>query len=291
MAARPAFLKDNLTYRVLKAANEGKYAVGAYNCYNVDGVMAVIRAAERKKSPAIIQLFPWTLHFQGPHFVRYVVSAAHAASMPIAVHLDHCIKAADIDLALTLPFDSIMIDASTNEHDENLAICTQNIARAHEKKIAVEVEMGRIEGGEDGLPKVDLGTIFTKPEEAKAFLEASGADFLAPSFGNIHGGYGPGGAEKSWHLDLLQKIKDAVPADIPLALHGTHPVSDELFQKAISCGMSKVNVNRTVRDGYTAFVAENAGKIELTNLKVAAVEVYTKDIERIMDVFGSTGKA
>jgi fructose-bisphosphate aldolase class II len=170
--------------------------------YNNDGVMAVIRAAESKKSPAVIQLFPWTMHFQGLEFVRYVVRAAHAASVPIAVHLDHCTKPEDIDLALAMPFDSIMVDGSTMEEAENVAICANNVKRAHAAGITVEVEMGRIEGSEDGLPNVDLGSIFTKPEEAKTFMEQTGADFLAPSFGNIHGGYGPGGPEKSWNLEL-----------------------------------------------------------------------------------------
>ncbi|KUL84898.1 hypothetical protein ZTR_08260 [Talaromyces verruculosus] len=287
MAARP--LENNRTRSILYNAQQGKYAVGAYNCYNVDGVMAVVRAAEAKKSPAIIQLFPWTLHFQGPEFVRYVVNYAHAASVPIAVHLDHCIKPADIELALTLPFDSIMIDGSTMEELENVAICAQNIDRAHKLGISVEVEMGRIEGGEDGLPHVDMGTIFTKPEEAKEFMERTGADFLAPSFGNIHGGYGPGGAEKSWNTDLLHTISKTISQ--PLVLHGTHPVSDGLFLKAIDCGASKINVNRTVRDDYTDFVAANAGKLELTVLKVQGVDIYTKSVEQVMDLFRSSGKA
>ncbi|KAE8325991.1 ketose-bisphosphate aldolase [Aspergillus sergii] len=282
-------LASNRTHSILHAAKEGKYAIGAYNCYNGDGVMAVIRAAEAKRSPAIIQLFPWTLHFQGPEFVRYVVNSAHAATVPIAVHLDHCIKPEDVELALTLPFDSIMIDGSTMEEAENVAICARNIKRAHELGISIEVEMGRIEGGEDGLPNVDLGTIFTKPEDARQFMEETGADFLAPSFGNIHGGYGPGGAEKSWDLPLLRKIAKTV--EQPLVLHGTHPVEDELFLKAIDCGVSKINVNRTVRDDYTKFVAENAGKLELTVLKALAVDVYSKSVQHVMDLFGSSGKA
>lgn len=76
-----------------------------------------------------------------------------------------------------------------------------------------------------------------------------------------------------------------------LALHGTHPVSDELFQEAIRCGTAKINVNRTVRDEYTEFVAQNAGALELTTLKVEAVKIYTQSVARIMDVFGSSGRA
>ncbi|KAE8422343.1 ketose-bisphosphate aldolase [Aspergillus pseudocaelatus] len=272
-------IASNRTRSILHAAKEGKYAVGAYNCYNCDGVMAVIRAAETKRSPAIIQLFPWTLHFQGPEFVRYVVNSAHAASVPIAVHLDHCIKPEDVELALTLPFDSIMIDGSTMEEAENVAICAQYIKRAHELGISIEVEMGRIEGGEDGLPNVDLGTIFTNPEDAKRFMEETGADFLAPSF---------------WQYSrrlrtCLSKISKTV--EQPLVLHGTHPVEDDLFLKAIDCGVSKINVNRTVRDDYTKFVAENAGKLELTVLKVQAVDVYSKSVQRVMDLFRCSGKA
>jgi fructose-bisphosphate aldolase class II len=188
--------------------------------YNEDGVIAVIRAAENKKSPAIIQLFPWTLHFQGPEFVKYVVRAAHSASAPIAVHLDHCIEQKDIDLALTLPFDSIMIDASTLDEADNVALCAQNIQRASKAGITVEVETGRIEGGEDGLPNVDQGTIFTNPEQVSEFMSKTGAHFLAPSFGNIHGGYPPGGAEKSWDLPLyVEKPFPLAPSrPLPLSL-------------------------------------------------------------------------
>lgn len=255
--------------------------------------MAVIKAAEAKKSPAIIQLFPWTLHFQGPEFVQYVIRYAHSAKVPVAVHLDHCIKEADLDLALSLetPFDSIMVDASTSEPEENIRTCKAYVQRAAAKGISIEAEMGRIEGGEDGLPNVDMETLLTKPDEAEQFMRETGVHFLAPSFGNIHGGYGPGGADAAWDLERLAAIHSAVGSEVPLALHGTHPVSDELFRKAIDCGMRKVNLNRNVRDGYTAFVAEQAGKLELTVLKMQALDVYAKGIERMMDVLGSSGKA
>ncbi|KAH6663712.1 fructose-bisphosphate aldolase [Halenospora varia] len=287
-----SFPENNRTWQILHGANKGNYAVGAYNCYNTDGVMAVIRAAENKKSPAIIQLFPWTLHFQGKQFVKFVIEYAHNASVPIAVHLDHCIQSADVDLALSLsvPFDSIMVDASTLSPEENIRTCKSYVERATALGICIEAEMGRMEGGEDGLPHVDMETILTKPDEAETFVRETGVHFLAPSFGNIHGAYGPGGAEKAWDLERLKKIHEALPG-LPLALHGTHPVSDELFLESMKCGMRKINLNRTVRDGYTQFVAENAGKLELTVLSMRGVEIYTKGVERMMDVLGSSGKA
>ena len=162
--------------------------------------MAVIRAAEQKRSAAIIQLFPWTMHFQGAEFIRYIVNAAHAATVPIAVHLDHCIKPEDVERALRLPFDSIMVDASTENEEENIRRVKAVVERARSLNITIEAEMGRIEGGEDGLPSVDMESVMTRPEEAETFVRETGIQFLAPSFGNIHGGYPAGGAEKSWDL-------------------------------------------------------------------------------------------
>ncbi|KAI0134412.1 fructose-bisphosphate aldolase [Xylariales sp. AK1849] len=244
--ATSEFPSNNRTWQILTAAQRGGYAVGAFDCYNNDGVMAVIRAAEQKRSPAIIQLFPWTLHFQGRHFVDYVVAAAHGAIVPITVYLDHCIKDSDVEL------------------------------------------LGRIEGGEDGLATVDMETLLTEPADASEFVRRTGVHFLAPSFGNVHGPYPEGGAARFWQLDRLLEISKAT--GVPLVLHGTHPISDELFRKAISCGVVKINLNRTVRDKYTPFVTAHAGSLELTELKEKSVEVYTKSIERMMDVLGSSGK-
>lgn len=167
-------------------------------------MIAVIRAAEARKSPAIIQLFPWTLHFQGPAFVRYVVEAARAASVPIAVHLDHCIEPSDVELALTLPFDSIMVDASRQDPEQNVAECAAVVRRANARGISIEAEMGRIEGGEDGLPEIEGGleSLMTDAAVAKDFIQRTGVQFLAPSFGNIHGSYGSAGPEAVWRLPL-----------------------------------------------------------------------------------------
>lgn len=95
-----------------------------------------------------------------------------------------------------------MIDGSTLDEAENIKFCADIVSRAEAVGMTVEVEMGRIEGGEDGLPNVAMESVLTNPSEASKFMQKTKAHFLAPSFGNIHGGYGPGGAEKSWKLDL-----------------------------------------------------------------------------------------
>lgn len=161
----------------------------------------MIRAAESSKSAAIIQLFPWTLHFQGPDFVRFAVARAHASCVPVAVHLDHCINPKDVELALDLPLDSIMVDASTSDPEHNIAFCREIARRASERGITIEAEMGRIEGGEDGLAHVDMEALLTDPEHAAKFISKTGVHFLAPAFGNVHGPYPAGGAQKFWQLD------------------------------------------------------------------------------------------
>lgn len=162
----------------------------------------MIRAAEQQRSPAMIQLFPWTLHFQGPHFVRYVAEAAHAASVPISLHLDHCMKLSDIDLALALPFDSVMIDASSPDLNQNIRTCKDVVERAAKVGITIEAELGRIDGEEDGVPDVsDMQGMLTEPKDAERYAKEADVHFLAPSFGNVHGGYGPEGPKKFWQLD------------------------------------------------------------------------------------------
>ncbi len=92
-------------------------------------------------------------------------------------------------------------------------------------------------------------------------------------------------------FNRLVRIRKALPIPVPLVLHGTHPASDELIRKVIGIGVRKINMNRHVRDGYTKFVAENSGKLELTQLQIQSVEIYTRDIVRVMEeVLKSSGK-
>ena len=122
--------------------------------------------------------------------------------MPVAVHLDHCIEHEDVELALRIPgLDSIMVDASTSDPEYNIKYCAEVARRAREVGMTVEAEMGRINGGEDGLKTVDMEALYTDPAFARDFVERTGVQFLAPSFGNVHGPYPEGGAEKFWQLD------------------------------------------------------------------------------------------
>lgn len=161
----------------------------------MEHITAMVQAAEQRRSPLIIQLFPSSLK-QTPSLVFAAAAAAKSATVPISVHLDHAQDYAQIKcVADHLPFDSIMVDMSHYEKEENLAKTMVLRKYCHARGISVEAETGRIEGGEDGIMDTgDLAGILTNPEDVEEFI-ASGVDFLAPSVGNVHGDYGPKGPE------------------------------------------------------------------------------------------------
>jgi fructose-bisphosphate aldolase, class II len=141
----------NKTLSILSSAAFGSYGVLAAIAYNVEHITAFILAAEAQRSPLILQLFPSTLK-QLPSLVWAASAAAKAASVPISLHLDHAQDEEHIrQIVQELPFDSIMVDMSHYEHDENLQKTKELTKLCHEKDIAVEAESGRINGGEDGI--------------------------------------------------------------------------------------------------------------------------------------------
>jgi fructose-bisphosphate aldolase, class II len=157
--------------------------------YNLETITAVVRAAEKKRSPAQILLFPWALHYS-PLLIHLAAAAVHSSSVPIVLHMDHAQSEEEIIAAASYPFDSIMVDMSHYEKEENLEKTERITKMLHEKGVATEAEPGRINGGEDGVKDTgDLEGLLTTAEEAGEFV-ATGIDFLAPAFGNVHGNYG-----------------------------------------------------------------------------------------------------
>jgi len=189
-------LESNKTVQILKDAEDGHYGVVAPIIYNLENIVAFVRAAEKKRAPLILQMFPWAVTFSNGLLVHAAALAAKNASVPVSVHMDHAQdeelikKAAD-----TLPFDSIMVDMSHHERVENLAKTKELVAYCHVRGIATEAEPGRIEGGEDGIADTaDLEGVMTTAEDVEDFV-FTGVDVLAPAFGNVHGEYGPRGPQ------------------------------------------------------------------------------------------------
>lgn len=258
----------------------------------MEGILATVRAAEAKQSPAMILLFPWAIKWGGSHLVTCAAEACRQAKVPVTLHMDHAQDPEIIKHAADLNpgFDSIMIDMSHYEKAENLALTKELAAYCHERGIATEAEPGRIEGGEDGIADTaDLAGLLTTPEESQEFVD-TGIDWLAPAFGNVHGSYGPRGIRLEY--DRLCKIHEVVgKQNIKLVLHGADPFTKEIFDKCISNGVSKVNINKVMNNEYVTVQEKRAGKVALTTVMEEGTDAMQKAVERCIDMLGSAGKA
>lgn len=284
---------DNKARQILEKALASKYAIPAMCCYNVEGILATVRAAEKKNSPAMVLLFPWAINYADGILVHAASEAARNAKVPITVHLDHAQtpeivrRAADFHHG----FDSIMVDMSHYEKHENLSLTHELTIYCHERGILTEAEPGRIEGGEDGVADTsaaELEGLLTTPEESVEFVN-TGIDWLAPAFGNVHGNYGPRGIQLEY--DRLDSIRRTVGDKVQLVLHGADPFTHEIYKKCIECGVSKVNLNKALNSQYVNVWKEKAGKAPLTAVIEEGTNAMQKAVEEIMDKLESSGKA
>ncbi|CAF9936516.1 MAG: hypothetical protein HETSPECPRED_010361 [Heterodermia speciosa] len=258
--------------------------------YNLEGALATLRAAEAKNSPAMLLLFPWAITYASSHLAALCASICSSARVPITLHMDHAQtpeivkQAADLGL-----FHSIMVDMSHYEKDENLRLTKELTEYCHERGIATEAEPGRINGGEDGvIDTAELEGILTDADEARRFVD-TGIDWLAPAFGNVHGSYGERGVQLDY--DRLESIDAAVGGDdgVRLVAHGTDPFDKDIYTKLMKAGITKVNINKVVNRKYMDLQKE--GGYGLTELMEKGTELMQKELEGLMDMLGSSGKA
>ena len=216
---------------IFKKARKEHYAVGAYNTNNLEWTRALLRGAEETRTPLLIQVSTGAAKYMGGYkLVKDLVEDSMDSmniSVPVILNLDH----GDYDSAvecIKLGYSSVMFDGHALPTEENLAKTKEIIKLAHERGISVEAEIGRI--GENQGAGV---------EDAKAFV-AAGVDKLACGIGNIHGVYPEGWS--GLNFDRLKEIAEAVP-ETPLVLHGGSGIPQDQIEKAISLGISKININ------------------------------------------------
>ena len=225
---------------MLRAAEKGHYAVGAFNTNNLEWASSILDAAEELQSPVIIQCTSGAAKWQISYkvvadIVKQLVEDKNI-TVPVALHLDHGTYE-DVFKCIEAGFTSVMYDGSHEEtFDLNLKRTEEVVKAAHAKGISVEAEVGGIGGVEDG---VTSNGELAAPEQCKAIADL-GVDFLACGIGNIHGIYPENWAGLSF--ERLGEIK-ALTGDLPLVLHGGTGIPVEQIQKAISLGISKINVN------------------------------------------------
>ncbi len=280
---------------MLVKAKAGHYAVGQFNINNLEWTKAVLTAAEAMKSPVILGVSEGASKYMtGYKTVAAMVKAMDETlgiTVPVALHLDHG-EYEGAKKAMEAGYTSVMFDGSHYPIDENVEKTTEIIRLAHEKGISVEAEVGAIGGEEDGV--VGGGEV-ADPAECKRIADL-GVDMLAAGIGNIHGKYPANW--KGLNFDVLAKIQE-LTGTMPLVLHGGTGIPEKKKKKAISLGVSKINVNTECQLAFAAATRKyvEAGK-DLEGkgfdprklLKPGTDAIYDTVVEKIR-LFGSEGKA
>ena len=279
-----------------KKAEAGHYGLGAFNTNNLEWTLAILQAAEEAKSPLIMQCTAGAAKWMGgfkvcADMVKAAVEAT-GTTVPVALHLDHgsyedCFK------AMEAGFTSIMYDGSHEETFQlNLDRTKELVELAHSKGLSIEAEVGGIGGTEDGV--TSAGEL-ADPKECKQIADL-GVDFLACGIGNIHGVY-----PADWQglsFERLGEIKAEV-GDLPLVLHGGSGIPADQIKKAISLGVSKINVNTDLQIVFAEGVREyiEAGKdkqgkgFDPRKLLKPGRENIVAKTKALMEEFGSVNKA
>ena len=280
---------------MLQKAKAGKYAVGQFNINNLEWTKAILLTAEELKSPVILGVSEGAGKYMcGFNTVTEMVKAmieTLGITVPVALHLDHGTYEGSYK-AMAAGFSSIMFDGSHYPIDENIAKTKEIIAAANAKGISVEAEVGAIGGEEDGV--VGGGEV-ADPAECKMIADL-GVDMLAAGIGNIHGKYPANWA--GLRFDVLEKIQEKT-GEMPLVLHGGTGIPADMIKKAISLGVSKINVNTECQLAFAAATRKyiEAGKdlegkgFDPRKLLAPGVEAIKDTVREKMELFGSVGKA
>ena len=223
---------------VMVPARAGKYAVGAFEVWNLESVQAVIAAAEELNQPLILQIGPFEADHAGLEDIAQIaLYHARRARVPVAVHLDHGDTFERVMQCINQGFTSVMLDISHLPYEENLAATKEVVRVAHACGVTVEGELGRIGGEEAGIDVSNDDVHLTDPDEAVEFVKETGIDVFAVAIGTVHGFYQ---GEPNIRLGLLEKIAQKI--SIPLVLHGGSNTPHDILQKAIGLGIAKVNI-------------------------------------------------
>lgn len=276
---------------LLTKADQGGYAVGAFNCNNMEIIQAIIAAAEAENAPVIVQASQGAIKYAGlDYIVALVEIAAQKSQVPVALHLDHGTSFTQVIQCIQRGFTSVMFDGSKLPLEENIAITKRIIEIAQIAGVSTEAELGKIGGTEDDITVSDKEAMMTDPQEAKTFVEQTGVDALAIAIGTAHGQYK---FEPELDFARLKKIKGLV--DIPIVLHGSSGVPDKAIAEAISLGVRKVNIDTNIREafvkGVREVIAAHPKEIDPRKILGPAREEMIAIVREKIRLFGSTGKA
>ncbi len=294
----------------------GKFAIGAYNINNMEQALGLFEGHMRAKAPFIIQISRGARKYAGVKMLEAIIRAADEMypEAIFAVHLDHGDEETCYDCIDSGFYSSVMIDASHEPFEENVAITRRVVERAHARGISVEAELGQLGGVEEDIAVDEKHAKLTDPDEAKQFVELTGCDSLAVAIGTSHGAYKFKGRQ-GLHFDRIAEIQKRLPG-FPLVMHGSSSVPREEverinaaggaldpsargvdaneFAKAIPLGVTKVNIDTDGRLVWTRVHREHfrdhPENFDFRKPGKAFIEAYAEFIVDKSNKLNSTGQ-
>src|SRR5699024_4268628 len=237
---------------MIEHAHKNQYSIGAFSAHNAETIQGILWAAEEESSPVMIQVGQKAIQYMGMERMQKMIELFSSdITVPISIHLDHSREYKQTLKAIQLGFQSVMFDGSSLPFDENVRITKKVVENGSLLNIGVEGEIGTIGGIEDDITVAQEDVNITSVEEAATFSSRTAVDYLAISMGTAHGLY------KSPPKLRFQRLKE-ISGEVkkPIVLHGGSSVPDDQVRKAISLGISKINVDTELRQSFTLGVQE-----------------------------------
>ncbi|WP_326617183.1 class II fructose-bisphosphate aldolase family protein [Streptomyces decoyicus] len=272
------------TSSIVDAAREARVGAAAFNVIHLETAEALVTAAERTDIPLILQISENCIRYHGSllPLTRATLALAEGSTAPIAVHLDHITDVELVRQGITAGVGSVMVDASALPYEENVATTAELTTWCHDRGAYVEAELGEV-GGKDG---VHAPGARTDPDEALAFVRATGVDALAVAVGSSHAMH-----ERTAVLDkdLIAALHTALP--VPLVLHGSSGVPDDELRRAIAAGMTKINISTHLVSVFTRSIRHTLGAdpslVDSRKYIKPAREAVAEEAARLLDVLGT----
>ena len=299
---------------ILEKAHKEGYAVGAFNINNMEMLQAIFEAANEVSSPIIVEASEGAIKYAGADMLYSMVKtmSERYPHIPVALHLDHGTSVESCIRAIRAGFTSVMIDASHDPFEENLAKTKKVVEIAHTVGVGVEAELGRLMGIEDNIEVSERDAVLVNVDEAEEFVKRTGVDYLAPAIGTSHGAFKFKG-EPKLDFERLQAVKRVT--NIPLVLHGASSIPEEVRKafeatggdlkgskgvpfdflvEAVRGGINKVNTDTDLRIAFMAEVRrvanEDPTQFDLRKFFKPAMQSVKELIKKRMEVLGSAGK-
>jgi fructose-bisphosphate aldolase class II len=298
----------------------GRFAVGAYNINNAEQTMGLFRGCIQSKAPFIIQISKGARKYTDKRMLEAIIRSAMEIfpDAVFAVHLDHGDEETCYDCIDSGFYSSVMIDASHEDFEENVAITRRVVDRAHAKGISVEAELGQLGGVEEDIAVDEANACLTNPKEAVDFIRRSGCDALAAAIGTSHGAYKFKG-QQSLHFDVIKQIRENIAAaglpPTPIVMHGSSSVpkeevarinaaggtldpsacgvNEDEYLPAAKLGVTKVNIDTDGRLVWTRvhreFFRDHPGEFDFRPPGKTFIEEYAKFIAAKNGKLGSAG--